>query len=276
MSKGKRDRVVPAILLRDTEPNVFRSDSLHGSSSPCLGRNVIDAVEVIALRKIVIQPKGCDVLHRGGRKVGLKAAGDSACLRVDGSTQPHLGEVGVDQRLDGGIEQPRRNGNEALIAIAVGDGVVRNFRGRQSDARWHQRLGGIIQRGKIAGIQIRMHRPSIQNRYRLNRVVSFIGRKEPRFFEKGHRPANRATDIGDVEERGRKLRLKCVGNKVCLRDLVVQIPRRESGILIIVKRGAVIIGATALRGDPHVGDAAYSALKSLVKILISPTASSDG
>src|ERR1700730_8689597 len=185
----------------------------------------------------------------------MKAAYDSARLRVDGSAQPDLGEIGVDQRLNGGIEQPPRNGNESLIAIAVGYRVVRNFLGCQSYARWHQRLCGIIQRGKIAGIQIRMHRLSIQNRYRLNRVVSFIGRKEPRFSEKWDRSANRTPDVVDVEERSRKSRLKCVGNKLCLRDLVVQIPGRKSGILIIVKRGAVIIGAAALRGHPYVGDA---------------------
>src|ERR1700730_3840149 len=100
-----------------------------------------------------------------------------------------------------------------------------------------------------------MHRLRIQNRYRLNRVVSFIGRKEPGFFEKWYRPAYRTSDVVDVEERGRKLRLKCVGNKLCLRDLVVQIPGRESGILIIVKHGTVITGPSTLRGYPHVSDA---------------------
>src|ERR1700733_10261718 len=100
-----------------------------------------------------------------------------------------------------------------------------------------------------------MHRSSIQNRDGLNCVVSFIGRKEPRLSEMWDRPPNRTSDVIDIEKRRRKLRLKCVGDKVGLGDLVVQIPSGQGGILIVVKYGAMITGPATLGGHAHVSNA---------------------
>ncbi len=106
MCIGQRNGVVSAIILCQSKPGEGVD---HRSVGVNFRRRVIHPIKVIPLGKVMVQPQGAEILGRIARQDGLIASRNSSIGRIDRCGKPNLGEIGIDECLDGGIEESRGN-----------------------------------------------------------------------------------------------------------------------------------------------------------------------
>src|SRR5260370_42656141 len=88
-----------------------------------------------------------------------------------------------------------------------------------------------------------------------NGIVTVRGREKPGLLEQRDWTSDRAPNVVKVEIRVRVVGLKRRWREHGLPIQIVQRPRSQRGVLIVVERRSVIVRATSFGGDPNVGDA---------------------
>src|SRR5260370_17637203 len=88
-----------------------------------------------------------------------------------------------------------------------------------------------------------------------NGIVTVRGREKPGLLEQGDWTTYRAPNVVKVEIRVRVVGLKSRWREHGLPIQIVQRPRSQRGVLIVVERRSLIVRATSFGGDPNVGDA---------------------
>jgi hypothetical protein len=109
MGVGKRNGIVAAVVLRKAQPDIACTEAFDRRVGYPLSGNVVNAIQVIILGKIVIEAQRSGVLYRTAGKVGLEPTRDASIRGIDGSAETDLWEVGIDQILNRRIQQPRWN-----------------------------------------------------------------------------------------------------------------------------------------------------------------------
>src|SRR6185437_16597013 len=99
---------------------------------------VVNTIKVIPFRKIVIYAHSAEVLYRTAGKNRLIPARNSAIPRINWSAETNFRKIGIDHRLNGRIQEPGRNCDEAGggVSVIVGElnGVVSHFLRREGHA----------------------------------------------------------------------------------------------------------------------------------------------
>src|SRR5260370_15196054 len=106
----------------------------------------------------MVQPQGPDIVNGIAGQDGLIGSNNSSVGWINRRAESDLGEISVDESLDGGIQKPGRDGNESERArgvtwVGVGDCIGRNFCWGQSNTCrpcWLERVSGIFHRRKVA------------------------------------------------------------------------------------------------------------------------------
>src|SRR5262249_5303228 len=143
--------------------------------------HVVNAIDVIFVREVMIYAKSSEISCRPARKQGLKrftiwylyfpVAG------IDGHGGADFRKVSANQLLDIRVKQARWDGDELLPGALIR--ILRNLSSSQRDACRDIRKRRGIQGGVVAHPQRRMGQPTACKAYWQSRVISLIGRKEP-------------------------------------------------------------------------------------------------